>query len=556
MNFSIIRQNAAGMVLLIIFTCALIAPQVSAQEVIIVSSDRNLGFGEHSMTPIPEYGPMSPYPYPVTGANIPGSIVDVNVIVDNFWHERAADLDMLLVGPQGQAVMIMSDACSGAITAAMYINFTFDDEAANVLPNTTPCVSGSYLPTNWNTGADVSPDNFPAPAPQGVTNTSLSVFDGTDPNGVWAMYVVDNRSGAIGAWHAFKVVIVTTEAAVTANFFTPTPTPFGWTPSTSTPTNTTAPSACVVISRLGIDVTEGGVSVIYNVRLSQAPIGGEQITITPIEFDTTQISITPANRKLDGSNWNTGRNFTVTPLDDANVESSPQFTVIHHLGSSNYGGSPLDSIDGCEHINVRVFDNDTAAATATFTPTNTLIPPTHTPTHTPTNLPTNTPTASATATDTFVPTATATATATSTATPTTPVTVCVIVNRTAITLNEGGASTTYNVRLISAPAPGETVTIMPTGYDTTQVAISPSSRMLDASTWNTGRNFNISAVDDVNIEANPAAIYLSHITMSPRAGSPFNGASQCVHTLITVYDNDSAGSLSEPSNVEAPADAD
>jgi hypothetical protein len=33
------------------------------------------------------------------------------VTIDGIWHQNPDDLDLLLVGPQGQKVILMSDAC-------------------------------------------------------------------------------------------------------------------------------------------------------------------------------------------------------------------------------------------------------------------------------------------------------------------------------------------------------------------------------------------------------------------------------------------------------------
>ena len=38
-------------------------------------------------------------------------IGDLNVSIDGIWHEHPEDLDLLLVGPEGQKVILMSDAC-------------------------------------------------------------------------------------------------------------------------------------------------------------------------------------------------------------------------------------------------------------------------------------------------------------------------------------------------------------------------------------------------------------------------------------------------------------
>src|SRR2546423_929413 len=49
----------------------------------------------------------------------------------------------------------------------------------------TQAVSGVYRPTDGN----YLPDVFPLPAPDGPYGKSLSVFNGTNPNGIWKLFV-------------------------------------------------------------------------------------------------------------------------------------------------------------------------------------------------------------------------------------------------------------------------------------------------------------------------------------------------------------------------------
>ena len=71
------------------------------------------------------------------------------------------------------------------------VNLKFSDAALTPVP--TPIVSGTYQPT---LGTPFSPAFPPAPAwPYG---SALSVFNGTDPNGTWRLFVVDDVAGDIG----------------------------------------------------------------------------------------------------------------------------------------------------------------------------------------------------------------------------------------------------------------------------------------------------------------------------------------------------------------------
>lgn len=138
---------------------------------------------------IPEVGTASPYPSAIQVTGFQTSVVDVDVTLRGFSHVSPDDVDVLLVGPAGQTAVVMSDV--GALFDATALTLTLDDEADARLPDEgTPLVSGTFRPTN----AGTDPDTFPG-APTAGSEARLSVFDGTDPNGPWRLFVVD-RTGA------------------------------------------------------------------------------------------------------------------------------------------------------------------------------------------------------------------------------------------------------------------------------------------------------------------------------------------------------------------------
>lgn len=140
---------------------------------------------------IPSSGAATPYPSDVLVSGLATAITDVNVYLYDMNHTWPDDIDILLVGPQGQNLIIMSDA--GGSFDLVNVNLVFDDAAAGPLPDSAQIVSGTYLPTNWVPG-----DTFPAPAPAPSTATQLAVFNGTNPNGTWSLYVVDDTGGDLG----------------------------------------------------------------------------------------------------------------------------------------------------------------------------------------------------------------------------------------------------------------------------------------------------------------------------------------------------------------------
>src|SRR3712207_3989077 len=83
-----------------------------------------------SATPPPQ---AAPYPSTITVSGEQTLVTDVNVTLNGLGHSLADDVDILLVGPGGQAVMLMSDA--GGADGVAGLTLTFDDAAAGSLPN-------------------------------------------------------------------------------------------------------------------------------------------------------------------------------------------------------------------------------------------------------------------------------------------------------------------------------------------------------------------------------------------------------------------------------------
>jgi subtilisin-like proprotein convertase family protein len=158
---------------------------------------------------INDVGPATPYPSTCVVSGMSGTISDVNVNIDGLSHTFLDDIDMLLVSPGGQNAIFMSDA--GGETDVLSCNLTLDDEAASVLPDTTPPLTcpGSYRPADYEPGEPL-PD--PAPAPSGKVN--LSTFDGGPPNGTWRLFIVDDAGLDVGAITSWSLKIRTREMEV------------------------------------------------------------------------------------------------------------------------------------------------------------------------------------------------------------------------------------------------------------------------------------------------------------------------------------------------------
>jgi streptogramin lyase/subtilisin-like proprotein convertase family protein len=143
-------------------------------------------------------GIASPYPSTIDVSGLQGNITKVTVRVTGISHTFPDDLDLLLQGPQGQNVMLMSDAGSpGGSTSysADGITLTFDQSAARLVSDKDPLVSGIYRPTNNapGTGATQEFPSSPASPPPPYGN-SLDTFNGSDPTGTWKLFVLDDNT--------------------------------------------------------------------------------------------------------------------------------------------------------------------------------------------------------------------------------------------------------------------------------------------------------------------------------------------------------------------------
>jgi subtilisin-like proprotein convertase family protein len=125
--------------------------------------------------------PGVPYPSQINVAGLTGTIAKLTTTV-TVNTSYGYGLEILLVGPAGQRVMLMGHGCSVALPGK---TFTFDDSAPTLL--SPPCNSGTYKPTNAG-----GVTTMPAPAPAGPYPTTFASFFGADPNGVWSLYARDS----------------------------------------------------------------------------------------------------------------------------------------------------------------------------------------------------------------------------------------------------------------------------------------------------------------------------------------------------------------------------
>ena len=151
-------------------------------------------FGNSAPIPIADAGTALTYPATINVTGLTGTVSHMTVSLLDLSHSFPADLDILLVAPDGRAVLLMSDAGQGFDLTNSFL--VFDDNATNALPSNSPILSGNYQPTDINLGGV---DFFPPPAPAGpYTNATLATFNGMNPNGAWKLFIVDDQGSDTG----------------------------------------------------------------------------------------------------------------------------------------------------------------------------------------------------------------------------------------------------------------------------------------------------------------------------------------------------------------------
>ena len=149
----------------------------------------------------------TPYPSAIDVSGVTGKVDSVTIALNNVKTSEGFGsgsglsqvINLLLVGPEGQNVVLMSQIPSAPLNS---VTLKLDDNAASFLytlsSSTVPTIaSGTYKPTNYSqiNRIDVYPlalpPGTPTGAPEGPYGSTLSVFNKTNPNGTWKLYAVD-----------------------------------------------------------------------------------------------------------------------------------------------------------------------------------------------------------------------------------------------------------------------------------------------------------------------------------------------------------------------------
>ncbi len=135
----------------------------------------------------------TPYPSSIEISGLTQNINSLKITLHGLSHTHPDDIDILLVGPTGVKTILMSDVGGDYNNPIQNLELTFSATASQFLPDSGLISTGTYSPTNIGTG-----DTFSTPAPTGPYSTDLTLFKGTNPNGIWSLYVMDDTGNDSG----------------------------------------------------------------------------------------------------------------------------------------------------------------------------------------------------------------------------------------------------------------------------------------------------------------------------------------------------------------------
>ena len=169
---------------------------------------------------INDTGVSTPYPSQISVSGAAGSVYFLRVTLFDISGDIGDDLNFLLVGPAGHSFVLMADA-GGAGPIQTGTTLTFNDNSPDFVPDNSGPVTGSYRPSSWDNVLSV----FPAPAPAGphgepgpggtpMPRSAFmnAVFGGTNPNGIWSLYIFDDDGslsfapGVVGGGWGIEVI--------------------------------------------------------------------------------------------------------------------------------------------------------------------------------------------------------------------------------------------------------------------------------------------------------------------------------------------------------------
>ncbi len=271
-----------------------------------------LSFTNSATITIPDSGAATPYPSTLNVTGLGGTITNVTVTLRNFTHSWASDVDALLVGPGGQAMVVMSDAADGPINNANNVTLTFSDGAAAFLPASGILATGTYRPTDIALGAA---DSYPGPAPAGPYATNFATFNGTSANGIWSLYVLDDGPGDLGSFAGGWSITITTVTNAVSN---------------------TPPTISAITNQITtVNTPETAVPF----TIGDAQTAASNLVLTALSANLTLV---PSNNIVFGG---TGANRTVTITPASNQLGTATITLIVSDGTLSASNSFVQTVN-------------------------------------------------------------------------------------------------------------------------------------------------------------------------------------------------------------------
>jgi subtilisin-like proprotein convertase family protein len=267
----------------------------STTALLAITVNDFLTYSNSSAITINDRAAATPYPSSIIVPATTGTVTKVTVSLIGFNHSYPGDVDILLVGPSGKKLLLMSDA--GGATDVVNANIVFTDTASSSLPNSL-ISSGTYKPTNYDTNSDT----FPSPAPASPYVATLSTFNTINPTGTWSLYVRDDSQqdpGSInGGWSlSFEI---TPPPPVTPSSLAYASSPVTYTKGTAIAVNTPTSS--------GGAVTSYAVSPALPVGLTLNPSTGVISGTPTVATPTASYTVTATN---SGGSTNVMMSITV-----------------------------------------------------------------------------------------------------------------------------------------------------------------------------------------------------------------------------------------------------
>jgi len=285
-------------------------------------------------------GVASPYPSTIAVSGVSGPIENISVKLVDVNHTFPDDIDVLLVSPAGQKLIIMSD--SGGGIDLVNTTITIEDSASSALPDGTAIVTGTFRPTNHVSGDLFQSVAAPYQSPEPIgAATITSVFGGEDPNGNWQLYIVDDGGGDQGNVNGGWELIFNQSSAVPPPCTVTCPNPI---------VVNTDPDSCTAVVNYSAMVEGSCGSVTYSHPSGSAfAVGTTTVTVTATQADMTTQSCS--------------FNVTVTDADAPSLTTNVAASSLghpfnHSLENVGLSGSASDNCSGVGAVQVEVFSDE------------------------------------------------------------------------------------------------------------------------------------------------------------------------------------------------------